>query len=78
VGRFWKPCGNKGLYIPYFTFIVLSKFDHYVVWVRPQYNEPLEVLTVLISQCFSFFNSRLKNYSTTLRIFFGRKVLVRV
>jgi hypothetical protein len=46
--------------------------------VRPQYNEPLEVLTMLIFQCFSLFNSRLKNDSATSRIFFGRKVLVRV
>ena len=53
VGRFWKPYGNKGLYIMYFTLIVLSKFYYYVVWVRLQYNE-LMVLTLLISQCFHF------------------------
>jgi hypothetical protein len=46
--------------------------------VRPQSNELLEVLTVIISQCFSTFHSRLKNYNATSRIFFGRRVLVRV
>jgi hypothetical protein len=47
----WRASNNEGYSSSYYT---IEGSMQNTMWVRPQYNEPLKVLTVLISSAFCF------------------------